>query len=143
MKIAALKHQFVTSVPEKAEDGVLYVSVQYRTAIHNCCCGCGHEVVTPLSPTDWQMLFDGVSVTLHPSIGNWSLACRSHYWVERNKIVWAGQWSDEEIAAGRANDRWLKARYYGQAASKAPVAAAPVTVPKPQSLWSRLTKWWP
>lgn len=69
-------------------------------------------MVTPFSPTDWQLTFDGVSVSLYPSIGNWSLACRSHYWIKRGgKVQWAGQWSDEEVAAGRAHDRWLKDEY--------------------------------
>jgi hypothetical protein len=47
-----------------------------------CCCGCGHEVVTPFSPTDWKLTFDCVSVSLYPSIGNWSPPCRAHYFIE-------------------------------------------------------------
>ncbi|WP_318271273.1 hypothetical protein [Sphingobacterium cellulitidis] len=46
-----LQHKFVEFMPEKVEEGVLYVSIEYCTAIHKCVCGCGHEVVTPLSPT--------------------------------------------------------------------------------------------
>jgi hypothetical protein len=40
--------QFVGYIPDKIEEGVLYVSIQYCTAIHKCVCGCGNEVVTPL-----------------------------------------------------------------------------------------------
>jgi hypothetical protein len=29
--------------------------VAFRTAAHCCCCGCGEEVVTPFTPTDWSM----------------------------------------------------------------------------------------
>ncbi len=30
----------------------LYISIPYVTAAHKCPCGCGEEIVTPLSPTD-------------------------------------------------------------------------------------------
>jgi hypothetical protein len=40
---------------------------------------------SPLSPTDWKLTFDGVSVSLHPSDGNWSFPCRSHYRIEYNR----------------------------------------------------------
>jgi Family of unknown function (DUF6527) len=84
-----LIHKFVKSVPETLEQGVLYVSVEYATAIHKCCCGCGNEVVTPLSPKDWKLTFDGETVSLYPSIGNWNFGCRSHYWITKNRVEWA------------------------------------------------------
>jgi hypothetical protein len=107
-----LRHAFVESAPEKLEDGIIYVSIRYRSAMHKCCCGCGNEVVTPLGPTNWKVIFDGVSVSLDPSIGNWSLPCRSHYWIEGNKAYWADAWSDEQINVGRARDRVAKERYF-------------------------------
>jgi hypothetical protein len=67
--------------------GVLYVSPGYATVTHLCCCGCGAEVVTPLSPTDWKLTFDGVAISLSPSVGNWSLPCRSHYFIDRIACV--------------------------------------------------------
>lgn len=79
-----MKHEFVKSVPKNPEKGVIYVSIDYATVIHQCCCGCGREVVTPLSPTDWQLSFDGQTVSLDPSIGNWSFPCQSHYWIRNN-----------------------------------------------------------
>jgi hypothetical protein len=109
-----LRHLFVESAPSNLEDGILYVSTKFRTVMHRCCCGCGSEVVTPLGPTDWKLTFDGVSISLNPSVGNWSLPCRSHYWVERNVARWAGDISDEKIAALREDDRLLKERYYGK-----------------------------
>ena len=93
-----LAHRFVDAVPDTLEDGVLYVSTKYATAVHRCCCGCGHEVVTPFSPTDWRMTFDGETLSLAPSIGNWSFPCRSHYWIERDQVRWSGKWSDEQVA---------------------------------------------
>ncbi len=74
--ITRLGPEFVTTMPESLLPGVLYVSMEYATVIHLCACGCGSEAVTPLSPTDWSMRYDGVAVTLHPSVGNWSFPCR-------------------------------------------------------------------
>lgn len=129
MRIAKLRHKFVSTVPETLEDGVLYVSPEYRTMTHKCCCGCGHEVVTPLGPTDWKLTFDGVSISLYPSIGNWSLTCRSHYWIDQGAVKWAGQWSEAEIAAGRAYDRSLKERYYAPAPDKSAGPTPPECAP--------------
>jgi hypothetical protein len=111
-----LSHRFVTSIPDVLEDGVVYVSIEFATAIHKCCCGCGEEVVTPFSPTDWKLIFDGKTISLDPSIGNWNFPCQSHYWIRRNKVVWARRWSRQEIEAGRAHDRIAKARYNGKSA---------------------------
>lgn len=87
-KVARVRHQFVEFIPELLEEGIIYVSLRFGTVVHSCCCGCGCEVVTPLSPTDWSLVFDGVSISLKPSIGSWGLPCRSHYWVVRNRIRW-------------------------------------------------------
>lgn len=138
-----LCHQFVESVPDRMEEGVVYVSIKYRSVIHLCVCGCKSEVVTPLSPTDWRLTFDGVSVSLDPSVGNWSLPCRSHYFIRRNKAVWAGDWSDERVAAGRDYDRKMKDHYFGGAEVKdgaaevPPVVAAPVPEQSTSGLLSR------
>lgn len=103
-----LVHRFVDQVPEDLENGVVYVSIPFSTVIHKCCCGCGHEVVTPLAPNGWQLIFDGASVSLHPSIGNRALPCRSHYWIERNRVLWTGWYEDE--GAKTAKWRRRKAR---------------------------------
>lgn len=112
MKLVTIESRFVKSVPEKLEQGVAYVSMEYASVIHLCCCGCNNEVVTPLSPIDWQLSFDGESITLYPSIGNWGFHCRSHYWIRGNKVEYAPQWTDREIEEGRAYDRWLKTQRY-------------------------------
>ncbi|MET3465106.1 DUF6527 family protein [Variovorax atrisoli] len=107
-----LSHEFAEFIPEQLREGVLYVSTTYATAVHLCCCGCGQEVVTPLSPTDWTLSFNGETVSLSPSIGNWSLPCRSHYWIEDNRIEWSGEMTQKAIDAGRSKDRQLKAAYF-------------------------------
>ncbi len=89
-----LRHQFVDYIPQKLDSGVIYIAPEFGTVTHLCCCGCGNEVVTPLSPKDWKLIFDGDTVTLHPSVGSWSLPCRSHYWIRQNRAVWV--MDDEE-----------------------------------------------
>ena len=99
MTVRRLTPQFVEQFPERLEPGELYLAMEFATAVHLCACGCGNKVITPFSPTDWQMSFDGESVSLQPSIGNWSFRCRSHYWVRSGRIVWAGDMSQEAINA--------------------------------------------
>lgn len=107
-----LTHEFVEYIPDRLEDGTIYVSIAFATVAHKCCCGCGNEVITPLSPTDWTLIFDGQSISLDPSIGNWNFACRSHYWIKRNRVILAPRWSQQKINAGRAHDYLTKERYF-------------------------------
>lgn len=88
MKISALKHSFVSSIPEPLENGILYACLQYNVVIHKCACGCGEEIVTPLDPRQWTLEYNGEGISLSPSIGNWNLPCRSHYWIKNSKIIW-------------------------------------------------------
>ena len=101
-----LKHEFVEYIPAHLENGVIYVSFVFATVVHKCCCGCGNEVVTPISPTDWQLIFDGKSISLYPSIGNWGFACRSHYWIECNRVKWVPTWSHKRLP-GEARGKGL------------------------------------
>jgi hypothetical protein len=151
MRQATLKPDFVEFIPEVLEDGILYVSQKYKTATHRCCCGCGEEVVTPLGPTDWSLQVTGGAVTLHPSIGNWSFACRSHYWIRGGKVVWAGSMSKEKIEYGRARDQRMRDAYFAEAnRQKEAPAVRPQSQPtemQPQqpdwidSTWSAFKKW--
>jgi hypothetical protein len=109
-----IKHEFVEFIPDKLQTDTLYISVSHRTAIHKCLCGCGVEVVTPISPIDWRITFDGETVSLFPSIGNWSYPCRSHYWIKKGKVLWAEDWSQEEIREARAHDKIRKQDYYSE-----------------------------
>jgi hypothetical protein len=141
----ALKHEFVEFIPDKLDDGMVYVSIPYATVAHKCCCGCGTEVVTPLSPTDWKLMFDGETVSLDPSIGNWSFACKSHYWIRRNKVKWAARWSQEEIEAVRSHERLAKESYYGTGKKNGAWADEPgqKREEKPRRrFWQRLWSWW-
>lgn len=111
------RHVFVDTVPEPPDPGVVYVSLAYSTAVHLCACGCGLEVVTPLSPTDWQIAYDGETLSLvggdeavsrAGSIGNWSFPCGSHYLVRRGRVQWRRPWRPAAVDAGRAADRLAK-----------------------------------
>jgi hypothetical protein len=52
MRHQTLQHRFVRNAPRELEPSVLYISMEYATAVHSCCCGCGERVVTPFTPTD-------------------------------------------------------------------------------------------
>lgn len=112
MEQTTIEHRFVKHAPQTLEGGVLYISIEFCTAIHLCCCGCGKEVVTPLTPTDWTLIFDGESVSLRPSIGNWTLPCKSHYFIDQSRIIVSPPWTDAQIQIGRQRDQVAKSRYY-------------------------------
>jgi hypothetical protein len=99
-----LQHRFVEKIPETIDEGVLYISIPFEVAIHRCCCGCGNEVVTPFSPKQWHLTFDGESVTLYPSIGNWGLECRSHYYIRKNVVIWLKTYSKQDIEKVKKSD---------------------------------------
>lgn len=107
-----LQHKFVEYIPDTLVEGTLYISMEHRIAVHRCVCGCGNEVVTPFSPTDWELKFYGDTVSLTPSIGNWSFDCQSHYWIIKNRIKHSGKWSDQEIASGKSRDKQRKDKFY-------------------------------
>ncbi len=80
------QYKFMEYAPDVLEEGVLYISITYKGCVHKCACGCGNKVSTPLTPKDWQLTYDGRSVSLWPSIGNWNLPCKSHYFIQKNKV---------------------------------------------------------
>lgn len=113
-----VQHKFVEFMPDIIEDGVLYISLDYGTVIHNCACGCGSEVNTPLSPTGWKMIYNGEAITLNPSVGNWSFDCKSHYWIVDGRIDWASTWSDDKIRKKRSIESFEREMYYFDKSSK-------------------------
>ncbi len=107
-----IEPEFVEFIPNTLQQGKLYISIKYATASHSCCCGCGSKVVTPLSPIRWSLVYDGRTVSLWPSIGNWALKCKSHYWIRKNKVIWAEEWTDEEIEASRKFEKQERGFYF-------------------------------
>lgn len=137
MRQTHFSHQIVEFIPERIEEGLLYVSHRYKTAVHKCACGCGEEVVTPLSPADWSIQIENGAATLDPSIGNWSFACRSHYLIRKGKVVWAGDMSRRQIEHGRELDRKATERYIREVnREKAPLHNYLYKA------WMALKRWW-
>lgn len=141
-----LTHEYVDYIPDEIMEGRVYVCLQFSTAVHKCCCGCGREVVTPLSPTGWKLISHGRTISLHPSIGNWSFPCQSHYWIKRNQVVWAKQHTQAEIQYGRAQDKLAKAAFYSDRSNTAGVTTSANDGKmgqhkKPESLWAKFKKW--
>lgn len=142
MKSRPFSFEFVELVPAQREDGMLYISIKYRTAVHNCLCGCGQKVVTPIRPTGWRLTYDGDAVSLHPSIGNWSFPCRSHYWLRRNLVVPAGPMNEGKIAEGRRHDQAVKERYLGNGEGRKTVEVPIAPPPSKPTFWQRLRAYW-
>lgn len=136
-----LTHRFVRSIPKELESGVLYVSMEYATAIHSCCCGCGNQVVTPITPIDWKMSFDGESVSLSPSIGNWGFPCRSHYFINEGCVIEAGQWSQTRVEAGRRQDKVNKAHSYQSDPATGERAGSSTGITDQKGLLAKLGHW--
>lgn len=139
-----LKHEFVEFIPDELEPRTLYISIRFATASHLCICGCGNKVVTPIRPTDWILIFDGKTVSLDPSIGNWSFPCQSHYWIRNNKVKWAPKWSRKQIERGRMHDEMAREQYYSGrdesiAATNTNSAAPPTETPR-RRLWRRFKR---
>lgn len=156
MKVNQLQPSFVEFVPETLDEGIIYVSMEYRTTAHLCCCGCRSPIYLPLAPTQWKLTFDGEAISLTPSIGSWSLPCRSHYWIRGNRIQWAEQWSQSRIELGREHDRKLREqgftdksrpRHDGECSPEQPkpeVMQRESTLPaqgEAGGLWARLARW--
>jgi hypothetical protein len=107
-----IRPEFVEFIPKNREEGVVYVSMKYATAVHNCLCGCGLKVVTPISPVGWRLIYDGETISLSPSIGSWEFPCRSHYFIRHNNVLWAGTMSKERIERGRTRDRNARSKHF-------------------------------
>lgn len=130
-RIETIEPEFVEFVPSALQSGVLYVSRKYHTASHLCCCGCGSKIVTPLNPSGWKLSSKHGKISLYPSIGNWSLPCKSHYWIRANKTEWAPRWSQHQIDAGRLSDRLAQEHHFD---------ASP-NMPLRPSLWQKFLRW--
>lgn len=146
-RVSRVQHRFVEFVPDVLEPNTLYVSVEYSTVVHRCLCGCGERVVTPLTPTDWHLSYDGETVSLSRSVGNWSFPCRSHYVIKRSRVHWAGPWSQQKIESNRAADLSAKRRFYGGDPEATELAEGSVPEGPPGNdvpasrRWGRLQAW--
>jgi len=86
--------EYVEFIPKEMVQGIIYISLEYNTAIHLCLCGCKNQVVTPLNHisiitgsrimSGWDFYNNNGKVSLSPSIGNYSFDCKSHYILTNN-----------------------------------------------------------
>ena len=89
MKVKKYKIEFCDTIPKKINEGILYICINCNVIVHKCACGCGEKTVTPLDKINgWTMKYDGQSVTLRPSIGNFNFNCKSHYFITENRVEW-------------------------------------------------------
>ncbi len=124
-RIKLLKVQYL---PKELNEGFLYVSKEFGVAGHLCPCGCKNKIITPLDPTEWSFKEISGKPTLFPSIGNWQLPCKSHYWIVEGTIEWSNQWSKEQIIKGHEVEEENRKAYYDILENKL----------KKQSLFKRL-----
>lgn len=135
-RLTAIRSEFVEFVPKELDEGILYISIPYRTTVHKCACGCGSKVTLPLRPHQWRFTYDGETVSLEPSVGNWGFPCQSHYWITENRIDWAPKWSREKIEANRVRDKTDRERYLRSLTR--PTAGGPVASKSSRGLIDRI-----
>lgn len=129
MKKLALNN--VQYVPKLLEAGILYVSEEFGIAAHMCPCGCGNKIITPLGTTDWSLTVKDGKPSLYPSIGNWQIPCRSHYWITKGSVIWSHHWTEKQIAAGRQIEEKRRKTYFDNLERKG----------KKQSIFRRVLNW--
>ena len=145
MKLMSLTHEFVESFPSELQDGKIYVSITYATAAHRCCCGCGQKVITPISRSSkaWRLTYDGESISLHPSIGNWNFACQSHYWIKNDTVKWI-----KDVDVATTHDMVVKDKSDETMAKSTTEntnqIAEPIQAKQKNNFWQSLRKlkWW-
>ena len=109
MRIKRWELVWVEDMPPVLEEGKVYVSILHDLTEHLCACGCGEEISLRLSPSGWQIEYDGETISISPSIGNWQLPCSSHYFIIQNQTVEAEQWTTTRILAERKQNKRQKA----------------------------------
>lgn len=114
MNRSTIDLKMVDQIPADPQAGILYVCEEYEIACHRCVCGCQNLVYTPLGPAEWEFIVENDRPTLLPSIGSWNLACRSHYWIRGGRIIWAADWSSQQVEAGRSSEMAKRHRQYNK-----------------------------
>ena len=88
MKVSEFEIKSVEIIPQHLEEGILYICLECQVAVHLCACGGKGKTVTPLGENGWNLwLRDGIA-SLTPSIGNFNIPCKYHYFIANNKVSW-------------------------------------------------------
>lgn len=93
MGLSDFELRIVSRIPENLTPGLLYVCFDCNVVAHLCACGCGEKVILPIDPDFWSVAYDGETVSLRPSIGNYQFRCRSHYWIKNNQVIWVDDYA--------------------------------------------------
>ena len=101
----------VLRLPKVPETGLLYWSREYEISAHVCACGCGDIIYLPVDPLNYTITSSSRGVTLRPSVGNWDV-CDAHYLITNGEVQWAGKWTPEQIARGRAREDARREAHY-------------------------------
>ncbi len=99
-------------VPATLEPGVLYVSEEYKIAMHLCACGCGNKVPVSLGPAGWTVKERNGRPTIRPSIGSGQLPCQSHYFITDGRVDWLRAMSAAQTVAALKSDHSRREAYY-------------------------------
>src|ERR1700735_3086710 len=137
-RITTLEHEFVDELPDELTKGVLYISLPFATVAHLCCCGCGNKVYTPLRPNRWRLTYDGETISLAPSVGNWNFPCKSHYVITCGEVRWAAQMTRKEIEAVRGHAREMSTALYSEGDDEPANAKAKPTSGRQHGRWARI-----
>ncbi|CCV09481.1 conserved hypothetical protein [Mesorhizobium metallidurans STM 2683] len=91
-------------VPAALDPGVLYVSDEYKIAMHLCACGCGSKVPVSLGPAGWKVTERNGEPTVRPSIDSGQLPCSSHYFITDGRVDWLRPMSAAQTVAALKSD---------------------------------------
>lgn len=88
LKRITVKPVTVEYIPEKEDmiQNEIYISVEYKTAVHLCLCGCGNLSVTHfMDDSGWRVyLRANLGLSIMPSILNTNCPNRYHYIITDN-----------------------------------------------------------
>ena len=85
LKKVLIEPIFVEFIPDKLEFGKLYISEKTRSTNHLCLCGCGSEIVLPITKEGWELVkFPDGKITMSPSVGKMGRKCNTHYIIVKN-----------------------------------------------------------
>jgi hypothetical protein len=99
-------------MPDKFDEGVLYVSKEFGIAGHLCACGCENKVFTPIDVTEWDIKINNGKVSMWPSIGNGQLPCKSHYLILNDNIIWLNNINYQQYLRNLNSAHEARKKYY-------------------------------
>lgn len=83
IEVDFIKVHYMPNVSEM-KDFIIYISDEYGVSGHKCMCGCGELTIMPLGKGEWNYEIDASNrITIHPSVGNYQLPCKSHYIIQK------------------------------------------------------------